>query len=150
MRYAKQAAAAMLAVAMIAGWEGLRTKAYLDPIGIPTICYGYIQGVQIGDKKTESECKDLLNAETMKFMQGVRRAVKTDISAEELAAYTSFSYNVGLDAFRRSTLLRRLNAGDREGACNQLTRWVYAGGRKLQGLVNRREDERKLCLSGLR
>lgn len=149
MKYGKQAAAAAIAVTLIASWEGLRTKAYLDPIGIPTICYGHIQGVQIGDVKTVKECETLLNGEMMHYLQGVRRMATVNISPEELAAYTSFSYNVGLDAFRRSTLLSKLNAGDRVGACDQLMRWVYAGGRKLQGLVNRREAERELCLSGL-
>ena len=68
----------------------------------------------------------------------------------ELDAYTSFAYNVGLGAFQTSTLLRKLKAGDRVGACNELRRWVYAKGRVLPGLVARRAAEEKMCLSGLK
>jgi lysozyme len=66
-----------------------------------------------------------------------------------VAAYTSFTYNVGVGAFEKSTLLRKLNGGDRVAACNELPRWVYARGVKLPGLVNRRREEQALCLSGL-
>ena len=65
------------------------------------------------------------------------------------AALASFVYNVGEGNFARSTLLRKLNQGDLRGACHELSRWVYAGGRKLNGLVSRRATERELCLAGL-
>ncbi len=71
------------------------------------------------------------------------------LKPETRAALGSFTYNVGVGAFNSSTLLRKAKSGDLIGACNELTRWVYAGGRKLKGLVIRREAERELCLSGL-
>ena len=65
------------------------------------------------------------------------------------AALGSFVYNVGEGQFSSSTLLRLLNAGDARGACAQLSRWVFAGGKQLAGLVNRRAAERELCEVGL-
>lgn len=141
-----------LAVALtaVAGFEGLRTEAYKDPVGIPTICFGYTPGVQLGDKATVEECKQLLTDEVIVHGLDVSNVVKVSLSHEEQAAYTSFAYNVGARAFGNSTLLRKLNAGDRTGACNELPRWVYAKGIKLPGLVKRRIAERDLCLSGIK
>lgn len=138
-----------LALSAVAGFEGLRTAAYRDPVGTPTICFGYIYGVQIGDTATIDECRQLLTDEVVRHGMEVSNAVTVPLSLEEMAAYTSFTYNVGGQAFRSSTLLRLLNAGDRVAACNQLPRWVYARGIKLPGLVNRRAAEREMCLSGL-
>lgn len=138
-----------MVLSAIAGFEGLRTAAYLDPVGIPTICFGHTASVQIGDVKTVRQCEELLTDEVITFGLDVANMTTTPLSHEEMAAYTSFAYNVGTGAFSSSTLLRKLNAGDRVGACNELTRWVYAKGIKLPGLVKRRAEERELCLSGL-
>lgn len=139
-----------IALSAVAGFEGVRTTAYEDPVGIPTICFGYTHNVQMGDTATMSECKALLTDEVVDFGLKVSNSVKISLSKEEQAAYTSFAYNVGMGAFNKSTLLRKLNAGDRAGACNELPRWVYAKGYKLPGLVARRDAERKLCLSGVK
>jgi len=80
-------------------------------------------------------------------MASVLVLTKVPLNAHELAAYTSFVFNVGHGNFASSTLRRRLNEGDREGACEELKRWVYAKGQKLPGLVKRREAERQLCLA---
>ncbi len=138
-----------LAMTAVAGFEGLRTTAYLDPVGIPTICFGITAGVQLGDTKTVIECQALLTDGIVEYGLAVSNLTTVPLSHEEQAAYTSFTYNVGVHAFETSTLLRYLNAGDRAAACNQLPRWVYAKGMKLPGLVNRRTEERALCLSGL-
>lgn len=138
-----------IALTAVAGFEGLRTEAYKDPVGIPTICFGYTAGVQLGDKATAAECEQLLTDEVIAHGHDVSNAVKVSLSHQEQAAYTSFAYNVGANAFSKSTLLRKLNAGDRTGACNELPRWVYAKGIKLPGLVKRRQAERSLCLSGI-
>lgn len=139
-----------IALAIVPVFEGVRTTAYMDPVGIPTICFGSTAGVEMGDKVTIEECKELLTEEVVLHGLEVSNAVKVSLSHQEQAAYTSFAYNVGGSAFSKSTLLRKLNAGDRRGACNELSRWVYAKGIKLQGLVKRRAEERKLCLSGVR
>ena len=64
-------------------------------------------------------------------------------------AYLSFHYNIGSGNFRRSSLLRYLNEGQRLRACDELPRWVYAKGQKLPGLITRREQERKMCIEGV-
>lgn len=139
-----------IGIASIAGYEGLSTVAYKDPVGIPTICYGYTENVFMGMKRTKTECQYMLKAEVDKFTKGVLATYKGPLSQGELDAYVSFTYNVGLGAFERSTLLKKLKSGDRAGACNELTKWVYAGGRKLNGLVARRNAEKKMCLQGLK
>lgn len=144
----KRTALALAATAsLIAGFEGFRTVAYQDPVGIPTACFGMTEGVEVGQTFTEAECEEYLFEEVVHFQRAVRERVHVPLTQNQLAAFTSFTYNVGVSAFERSTLRRKLNAGDYEGACNQLPRWVYANGVKLPGLVKRREAERQLCLS---
>lgn len=146
----KRAVAVSIAgITAIAGYEGISLIAYKDPVGIPTICYGYTHNVFMGMTKTKEECVYLLQEEIDRFTKGVLALYSGPISQGELDAYVSFAYNVGLGAFQTSTLLKKLRAGDRIGACNELTRWVYAKGKKLPGLVARRDAERKTCLSGL-
>ena len=135
----------------VAKHEGLVLGTYLDPVGIITSCYGHVdKSLRIGQKFTEDECLEQLAEDLSKHNNELMRYVKVPLSEQEHAAYLSFIYNVGGANFRSSTLLRKLNAGEREEACNQLSRWVYAKGKKLQGLVNRRESEKQLCLSGLK
>lgn len=136
-------------LALIATFEGLSNYAYKDIVGVPTICYGHTSNVSMGDYKTTKECTLILKEESKGFSNSVLRHAKVPLSQGELDAYTSFAYNVGEGAFRNSTLLRLLNQGKREEACDQLLRWVYAGGKRVQGLYNRRVEERKLCLSGV-
>ena len=150
-RLKKGAAITGLAVALVGGFEGLRTSAYLDPVGIPTICFGETKNVRLGMKMTRAECGDLLVASLKRHEYGMRQCLRRpdDLSDKTYAAFLSFTYNVGVGAFCRSTLARKANAGDLRGACNELPKWVRAGGIKLRGLVNRRADERRLCLEGL-
>lgn len=130
-------------------YEGVSNKAYLDPVGIWTICYGETKGVDKGDYKTDEECLDSLAEELTEHHKKMVMYIKTPISEKEEAAYLSFTYNVGVGAFSKSTLLKKLNSGDRVGACNQLLRWDKAGGKKLRGLTLRRQSENKLCLEGV-
>lgn len=138
-----------IAVPFIGGWEGLRTQAYLDPVGIPTVCYGHTRGVEIGDAYTKEQCDELLRTELLEYLEFVDAYVRYPMPDTRRAALTSFAYNVGIANFERSTLLRLMNEGKTREACNQLSRWVFAKGIKLRGLVRRREAERKLCLEGL-
>ena len=138
-----------MAGAMVVWFEGRSLVAYLDPVGIPTICEGVTQGVRLGDVATPAECDALLEKELLVALSAVDRRVRVPLTDTRRAALTSFVYNVGEGQFSRSTLLRKLNAGDVAGACAELSRWVYAGGRKLAGLVKRREAERQLCEAGL-
>lgn len=143
------AATISIATAVVASFEGLRTTAYLDPVGIPTICYGHTATAKIGDSKTQAECKEQLSKDLLIAIQDVESRVKVDMTVERRAALVSFVYNVGGTKFGNSTLLKKLNAGDTRGACAELSKWVYAGGVKLRGLVARRAEERQLCEVGL-
>ncbi|MGB0817423.1 MAG: lysozyme [Candidatus Puniceispirillaceae bacterium] len=133
----------------VAGWEGLRTDAYLDPVGIPTICYGHTRGVEIGHRATREHCEQLLAGELIEYAEAVHERVMVPMPDTRFAALTSFAYNVGIGNFERSTMLRLLNDGRTREACNELTRWVFAKGRILRGLQRRRHAEKELCLQGL-
>jgi lysozyme len=139
------------AAGLIGGFEGLRTSAYLDPVGIPTVCYGETRGVQLGDQHTAEECRAMLGDALVEFEQDMRACLDEPdkIPDGPYTAFLSLSYNIGARAFCRSTLVRLANAGDLHGACEQLPRWNKAGGRVLKGLVNRRAEEREICLAGL-
>lgn len=143
------AALVLAGAGTVSYYEGVSNKAYLDPVGIWTICYGETKGVNKGDYKTDEECLDSLAEELTEHHKKMVMYVKTPISQKEEAAYLSFTYNVGVGAFSKSTLLKKLNSGDRVGACNQLLRWDKAGGKRLKGLTLRRESENKLCLEGV-
>lgn len=134
---------------IIAHHEGRSLVAYLDPVGIPTICEGVTKGVKLGDVRTHEQCDAALAAEVRRHAQVVDRYVRTPMSPNTYASVVSFVYNVGEGNFRTSTLLRKINMGDVAGACHEMPRWVYAKRRKLAGLVKRREAEKALCLSGL-
>ena len=138
-----------MATTLVGYFEGRSLVAYLDPVGIPTICDGITAGVRLGQTKTAAECDALLAAELGKACAVVDRAVRVPLTPARRAALCSFVYNAGGTAFTGSTLLRKLNAGDTRGACAELSRWVYAKGQKLAGLVNRRAAERELCEVGL-
>ena len=135
--------------ALVSWFEGRSMMAYLDPVGIPTICEGITQGVKLGDQATPAQCDQLLQRELRIALTAVDRQVRVPMPDTRRAALGSFVYNVGERQFSSSTLLRLLNSGDVRGACAQLSRWVYAGGKQLAGLVNRRAAERELCEVGL-
>jgi GH24 family phage-related lysozyme (muramidase) len=143
-----------VAIPLVAKWEGLRTSAYLDLVGIPTVCYGETQGVQMGDSYSEAECNAMLGRRILEYRSGLHRYFTAETKAHRLpperdAAYSSFAYNVGVAGAGKSTATRRLNAGDIAGGCEALTWWNKAGNRVLRGLVRRRAEERRYCLMGL-
>lgn len=138
-----------MAGSIVGYYEGRELIGYLDPVGIPTICYGHTATAKLGQVKTDAECEELLQQDLGWSLAAVDKHLPSAPPATR-AALGSFVYNVGIGSFESSTLLRKAKAGDMVGACNELTRWVYAKGRKLNGLVTRRESERELCLAGLR
>ena len=138
------------AVAFIGHWEGLRTEAYRDAVGVWTVCYGETKGVQPGDSYSKAQCDTMLAARIAEFEAGLDQCLTDDVPTGMKIALISWSYNVGLAAACRSTLVRLANAGDLEGACNQLPRWNRAGGQVLRGLTNRRISERAMCLEAIR
>lgn len=142
-----------LAVGIIGGYEGLRTKAYPDRFagGLPTVCFGETRGVKLGDEYTVEECKAMLGDAVVEFEQGMRKCLlrPDSIPDKPYAAFLSLTYNIGVGGFCKSSLPKKINAGDIRAACNTLPSFNKAGGRVVRGLVNRRADERKLCLQGL-
>lgn len=143
------AAAVMAGSGTVSYFEGKENKAYVDPVGIVTICYGETRCVKKGDYKTDEECLESLASELVDHEKGMLKVVKVPLSTKEQAAYLSFTYNLGVKAFTNSTLLKKLNSGDRVGACNELLRWNKANGKALNGLTKRRQEENKLCLEGV-
>ncbi|CAM0557115.1 hypothetical protein EHLJMEHL_02203 [Vreelandella titanicae] len=140
------AAAIAIAAATVGFFEGKENQAYHDPVGVVTICYGHTATARIGQTHSDAECEALLKQDLGKAFEAVDRHISVELPPTREAALASFVYNVGEGAFARSTLLRRLNAGQVREACDELLRWVHAGGIRLQGLVNRRLAERELCL----
>lgn len=143
------AGALSIATAVVSYYEGYRPDAYRDPIGIPTICYGHTATATLGQTLTQAECETLLASDLGIAFAAIDKHTTPELAPQTRAALASFVYNVGETQFARSTLLRKLNRGDVRGACHELSRWVYAGGRKLAGLVKRRATELDLCLAGL-
>lgn len=144
-----KAAWCAIAVTCVSGFEGLRTAAYSDPVGIPTICFGETKGVRLGQRATVDECKGMLADSLEIANRGVDSCVRTYLPDTRRAALVSMTYNIGVGNFCGSTLVRKLNAGDTRGACDEMSRWNRAKGIVLPGLTKRREAERQMCLQGL-
>lgn len=148
------AGAALTACAVFVGdFEGLYTKAYLDPVGVPTICFGETEGVRLGQQYTPAQCHQMLADKLPRYWSEIATCMGADL-ADSLPdtrkiAFTSFAYNVGSGAFCRSTLLKRLREGNTVLACNELLKWNRAGRKIFRGLERRRQAERKLCLEGI-
>lgn len=140
------------AKALIKRLEGLRLAAYQDVAGVWTIGYGTTRGVYEGLTITEATAEHMMNMDLRAFEEGVQAAVEVELSDNQFGALVSFAYNVGLGAFRSSTLLKKLNAGDYEAVPAELAKWVKArvGGQliRVQGLVNRRAAEAGLWAKG--
>lgn len=143
---AASAGAIAIGGVLITDQEGVKYTPYLDPVGIPTVCAGVTgSDVVMGKAYTKSECDNLLYKHMLPAVAAVDNSVKVKLNDYQKASLYSFTYNVGVSAFKSSTLLKKLNQGDTPGACDQLKRWTYAGGKQWKGLITRREVERQLC-----
>lgn len=136
---------------LLAQFEGLKLEAYLDSTRIPTIGYGTIKypdgtRVKLGDKITKTQALEYKQHDLKEFESTVNTNVKVPLTQNQYDALVSLSYNIGSGAFKGSTLLKKLNNGDYKGAADAFLSWVNAGGKKVQGLVNRRQKERELFL----
>lgn len=125
--------------------EGLVLGVYLDPVGIPTVCYGHMdQRLKVGTRFTKAQCSQFLYEDTKTAQQAVKDLVTSPLTQNQYDALVSLVFNIGRPAFSRSALLRKLNSGDYEGAAQEFPKWVYAKGKKLPGLVTRRNSEMEL------
>jgi lysozyme len=136
-------ASALVAIAL---HEGYKENAYLPLAGdVPTIGFGTTTGVKLGDKTSPEKALQAALRDIQKFEGALKQCVKVPLTQGEYDVYISLSYNIGSSNCCRSSLVKKLHAGDYAGACEAISSWVYFKGKKLPGLVKRREIERAKC-----
>jgi lysozyme len=135
--------------ALVKEFEGLYLKAYTCPAGVWTIGWGHTKGVKSGMTITKAQAETYLTNDLQVFADCVTKTIQKPLNQNQRGALVSFSFNVGCGALQSSTLARRLNAGENPNtvAKQELPKWVNGGGRKLPGLVRRREAEIKFFTS---
>lgn len=128
-------------------FEGFRNRAYLDSVGVPTIAWGHTKGVKLGMECDEEQGEKWLK-EDIEPLENYLNTIPELDTQGKFDACVDFCYNLGIGNFKSSTLLKKIKnkASDSE-ICKQFRRWVYAGGKKLTGLVRRREAECELWIS---
>ncbi|WP_253381141.1 lysozyme [unidentified bacterial endosymbiont] len=137
-------------VQLICQFEGLKLERYRDAVGLWTIGYGHLiltKEMEKLIKITTGEAKNLLRKDLRRTEQGVEKMVGVTVTQNQFDALVSLAFNVGTGNLKKSTLLKKLNAGDIQGAALQFKSWNKAGGKILPGLTRRREAEMKLFLS---
>lgn len=135
---------------LIKKWEALRLRAYKPTINdVWTIGWGHTKGVHPGMVITEQEAERLFRSDVAWAVEAVNTLVKVPLTQNQFDALVSFVFNIGTTNFRKSTLLRKLNVRDYEGAANELPRWVKQKGVTLRGLVRRRAEEMEYFLSNI-
>ena len=158
---ARKIAAARISTAVLLGTaalvmpsEGMRTRAYPDPGNpeIATICYGETQGIEFGDVKTPAECKAMLMERLPDYLVPIYELLP-DLPDNRAIAYGDAAYNMGVGILTRrsngkvgTSIVDLERAGNWQAACKRLGVFVYAGGKKLPGLVKRRQKEIEVCL----
>jgi lysozyme len=146
------AASIALATPLIADLEGFQEKPYKDIAGVWTVCYGETRNIDTGRVYTRQECDSMLADSVPDYYTAAMAPInpEIDVPITMRAALTSFVYNIGGGAYRKSTMLKKINTGDLYGACQELDRWVYAARMYIKGLANRRAKEKLLCVAELR
>lgn len=135
-------------LALLKQFEGLRLTAYQDVGGVWTIGYGHTAGVNEGDTCTEAQAEQWLRED----LGGAERTIETIVSVplndNQFSALVSLTYNIGNSAFKKSSLLKKLNAGGYNAVPGELMRWTKVNGKTVHGLVNRRAAEAGLWAKG--
>jgi lysozyme len=132
---------------IIRRYEGLRLQPYQDTGGVWTVGYGSTRGVSAKSPPiTEQEAEDLLRLDVASAEKDITRKVSVPLNENQFSALVSLVFNIGGTNFRKSTMRALINRKWHDEAANQFPRWVYDNGRKLGGLVKRREEERALYL----
>lgn len=138
-------------LAYVGDWEGREHKPYRDIVGVVTYCDGITSPPPIpGKTYTDAECNALSLKNVTAHGEGLLQCVKTRLNQNEYDALTLWTFNVGVRAACNSTLVRKLNAGDRTSVCPQLMRWNRAGGKPVRGLTRRRAFECELFKKPIR
>lgn len=138
---------------LIRRFEGFRDTAYLCPGGKWTVGYGHTSDagqpvVERGTSLSREQAEQVLRADVERFAAGVRKDIRKPLGDQQFSALVSFAYNVGLGAFRKSSVLKAVNAGAFDSVPRRLQLWVKAQGRVLPGLVKRRAAEAALFMGG--
>ncbi len=129
--------------------EGYSDRAIIPvPGDKPTIGFGTTDGVQMGDRITPPQALSRALSDAQKFEGALKQCVKVPLHQHEYDAYISLAYNIGPTAFCGSTLVRKLNAEDYDGACKEILRWDRFQGQPLRGLTIRRQKEYLTCIGG--
>ena len=134
---------------LLTTFEGYRLDAYDDGVGVWTIGYGHTKGIHQGMTITQAQAEQFLQEDLELFESYVEDAVQVIVNDDQFAALVCFCFNVGpgSEGFGGSTLLRKLNAGDYQGAAEQFPRWNKGGGEPMLGLTRRRLAEQALFFS---
>lgn len=143
------AACAVSAVALVSlvMSEGYSDKAVIPiPGDVPTIGFGTTENVKMGDKITPPQALGRALKDVQKFEGAIKKCVTAPLYQYEYDAFIQLSYNIGPTAFCGSTLVRKLNAFDYAGACQEILRWDRAGGHQITGLTIRRQGEYRQCI----
>lgn len=129
-------------------FEGLSPTVYICPAGYPTIGYGHVvkpqEREQFASGITTEQAESLLRQDVQTAERAVLRLITVPLTDGQFDALVSFTFNLGAGALQRSTLRRKINRGEHVAALGEFRKWVWAGGRKLEGLVRRREAEASL------
>lgn len=141
--------AIILALPIVVYFEGFVPKTYIDPVGIPTVCFGETdKQITMQERFSKEQCFVMLGASLQKHAAAISPCIKVPLQDHEAAAVLSWGYNIGAGAACSSTLVRLLNEGKPAAVwCHEMRKWVYAKGKKLRGLEIRREKEEAMCLN---
>ena len=138
---------------MLAMHEGYSPKPYKDTGGVVTNGFG---NATLSPNRTVTVVEALtdLQVNTQKTGEGISKCITAELTQGQYDAYVSFAYNVGVNAFCKSTMAKLANQGDKVASCNQFDRWVYVASKdcriasnNCRGIVKRRAEEKALCLS---
>lgn len=137
-------------IALIKQYEGLRLTTYKDAVGIPTIGYGHVENsIPPGGTRTitAEAAEQILREDLQRFEHDVNNMLTVEVTQNQFDALVSFAFNLGPANLKSSTLLRKVNSGDFNGAAEEFPKWNHAGGQVLAGLTARRNAEKNLFLS---
>jgi lysozyme len=138
-------------LALVREFEGVRTKAYLDPVGILTVGVGHVvqpsDHIKLGQIISRERVDELLRKDLSTAEAGVESALTEDVTDNQFAACVSLAFNVGVGAFKKSSIARYINSGDAYLAADRFLLYNKAGGKTLAGLTRRRKAERALFLT---
>lgn len=143
----KEMKTSKVGIDLIKDFEGFRSEAYLCPAGVLTIGYGHIANVKEGDTISKAEGNKLLKEDLKWAEEAVNKSVKVEISQGMFDALVSFTFNLGAANFKRSTLLKKINKSNYNGAVGEFSRWVFVNGVRSNGIARRRRAEAKLFKS---